>query len=834
MKRTLLLWCMLLSCTTAVFGQITQVNGQVTDATTGEPLPFVTVSFKGTGVGITTDFDGFYALTITVPADSLQVSYIGYKTVVRAVKVGEKQMINIQLAEATNELTEVVVKPGENPAIRIIRAAQKRRTFNDYEKLDAFQYESFTKVQLAVDQLSQKNKKRKVLKDILPLFDTVSQLTDGTTKPVLPVFISETISDFYFLKNPRKFKEYIKASKLTGVGHEEGSVTAQLLGSTFQQYDFHSNYLRILDKDFMSPVADAGRDFYIYTLRDSVEIDGYKCYQIEVLPRRPSDLAFTGTIWITDTTFAIKRLQLFVDRRANLNFIDQLKIQQEYEQTTAGAWVPGKTRVLLNLDEPSSVAPGVIALFYVSNRNIVVNQPKEVKFYEEQLTMAPDAWTQTDDYWEGNRHEQLTEGDKKVMKMIDTLNNLPVVKTWIEIVNIAVSGYKEIGKIDVGPYAFLYGFNNLEGHRFRLGFRTNYKFSEKWVLRGYGAYGTYDNRFKYGAQAELIASRKHWTVIGAKHKNDVEQIGVSDQNYNQSNLFTSIALFQANQLNRTRENTVWVSSEFKKDWTQRITFQNKFYEFEKIKSFNFAYVEGFGNQGYHYVSSNFATSSITLETRFAYQEQFLNNKNERISLGTRKAPIITLAYTKGFKGILGGEFNYDKLNITVSQNIRMGRFGEADYIFSAGKVFNTLPYPILDVQRGNNSFVSSRSTYNLMNLFEFVCDQYVAMNYEHHLGGLITNRLPAIKKLKWRFFVGAKSVWGSVSEANVKLLPQSDDSGTPVTQFYKLNREPYVEASYGIENIFSFIRVDFIHRMTHLSNPGAYPFGVKISAQFSF
>lgn len=833
MGKTLLLF-LCLAISSALHAQVTEVSGKVTDAKTGEALPFVNVVFKGTTTGATTDFDGFYKLQTSEKVDSVQVSYLGYKTSTKPIVRGTKQIVHFRLFEDLNELEEFVVKPGVNPALRIINAAQDNRDANNYEKLKAFQYESYTKVQLAVDQLSEKRKNSRMFKSIVPLFDTVSQLNDGTSTPVLPIFISETISDFYVTRGPFKEKEIIKATKVRGVGLEDESVTAQLLGSTFQQYNFHLNWVRILDKDFVSPIADVSENFYVFTLKDSVEIDGRKTYVIELNPKRKGDLVFTGTIWISDSTFAIRRLQCHIDKSANLNFLDQFKIQQEYQKSTGTAWIPIKTRILINLDEPSSTAPGMVALFYVSNKDIVINEPKDPKFYEDKLVVGEDATGKDEAFWEENRHEQQTEGDKKIAHMIDTLSNLPVVKTWVEWVNIIVSGYKRIGKIDIGPYAFLYGFNALEGHRFRLGFRTNYLLTEKFVWRGYVAYGTYDQRWKYMAEMEWFIDKKNWTVMGIRHRDDVDQIGVTDQNYDQSNLFTSLALFQASQLNRSFEQMLWLKRQHNTSWSNRLTFHSKRYSFEPIGNrFNFAFFE-LQDPTFNSIASDFKTTSVTLETRFAYQEQFIANHNERYSLGARKGPAITFSYTHGFKDVLNGDFEYDRFNLNIQQRVRMGPYGDGDYIISGGKVLGMLPYPILDVQRGNQSFISNRSTYNLMNLFEFVSDEYVALNYEHHFNGFLLNRIPLNKRLKWRFFITTKGIWGGISDENLALLPKVDESGRAVTQFYRLNREPYVEVGYGIENIFSFGRIDFIHRMTHLDNPNVSTFGVKVSMQFSF
>lgn len=815
--------------------QRTEISGKVTDATSGEALPFVNVYFKGTTVGVTTDFDGFYTISTDQKVDSLSVSYLGYITLSKKVQPGIKQTIHFSLKEDLNELPEAVVKPGVNPAIRIIKRAQENRNRNSYENLTAYQYESFTKVQIAIDQLGEKERNSRLLKSVTPLFDTIEGLNDGNNTPVLPVFVSETLSDFYTAKNPFRQKEVIKATRVVGVGMEDESVMAQILGSTFQQYNFHINWIRILEKDFASPVGDAALDLYVFTLKDSVLIDGVKCYQIDLNPKRPSDLVFTGTVWIADSSFAIRRSMLYMDRRANLNFIDQFKIQQEYEETAVGAWVPSKTRILLNLKEPSAKTPGFIASFYVSNKNIVANQPLDPKFYINKLEVQEGATEKNDMFWEENRHEKLTDDDKKILHMIDTLNNLPIVKTWVEWVNIIVGGYKRVGKFDVGPYAHLYGFNPMEGHRFSIGVMTNYLWSERYFVKAHVAYGTFDNRFKYGIKGDYFISKKRWTVIGFRHRDEVEQIGVSDQSYEQTNLFTTMALFQAVQMNRTNEQALYLFRQHNSSWSNRIVFQTKNYMFEPVGDrFNFAFFR-VNTPTFQSIGSDFRTTTLTLETRFSFQEQFIINHNERYSLGALKGPSVTLLYSHGFKDVLNGEYNYDRVSLTLQQFIRMGRFGEGMYILSGGKVISDdLPYPILNVQRGNQSILANRYTFNLMNLFEFVSDQYVSFNYEHHFGGAFFNRIPYVKKAKLRFFVVGKGVMGSISQKHLALLPATDQSGRPVTQFYQLNREPYVEVAYGVENIFSFGRVDFIHRLTHLDNPGISRFGIKISGQISF
>lgn len=833
MKKTLLILFAVLFSTSLTFAQQTVVKGRVIDGATGEAIPYVSILFLGTSVGTTTDFDGYYTLKTTEKVDSIRVSFLGFDVQIKPVIRGKSQVIDFQLIETATEVEEVIVRPGENPADKIIRWAQEQKSNNEYKSLDAYQYESFTKVQLAIDNLSEKFKKRKLMQPIIPLFDTVSHLSESG-KPILPVFISESLSDYYALKKPFRTREYIKATKIVGVGVTDGSLTSQIIGSSFQQYNFYANWISILDKNFVSPIANSSLNYYIFTLRDTILIDGKPCFELQVNKKRKGDLAFTGKIWIEDSTYALKRVILSIDKSANLNFIDKLKIQQELEQTDAGPWLPSKTRVLINIQEISENSPGMVALFYTSNKDFVVNQPQPVKFYDIPLEVAEDATQYDNEFWNENRHEKISESEKRVYQMVDTLRNLPAVKTWIEYVDIIINGYKEFGKIGIGPYALIYGYNNLEGNRFRLGFRTNEYFSKKWTLRAYLAYGTLDGRFKYYGRVDRILSRKRWTELNVSYKNDVEQIGVTDQDYSTSNLFTQLSLFQADQLNRTIEYKARIGREFRKGITGWLTVRNKSYSFSPIRDFNFAYISNREDPNNLSIANSFINTSVTAKIRIAMKELFIIDGNERISIGNGFAPQFEVSYTRGLRDVLDGGFNYDKIDFKLRQYVVFGTLGQGDYILTAGKVFSPVPYPLLFVQRGNEAFISSRNAYNLMNFFEFVTDQYVAMNYEHHFDGLFTNRAPLIKKWKLRLFATAKGVWGSVTRDNLALLPERDAAGRPVSGFGEINREPYVEVGYGVENIFRILRVDFIHRLTHLDNPNARPFGVKLQVQLTF
>lgn len=808
------------------------IKGRVEDKLSGEPLPYVTIKAIGSGVGAVTDFDGFYEIRVSVlDFDSLEAAYLGYKRELRLVKKANEQVINFQLSEDVGEIGGVTIRPGGvNIAEIVMKKAAKRKKEHNPEKIEFYEYESYNKVQLAIDNVSDRLKKRRLYQDLEPLFDTVSAFSDTSQKLVLPVFISETMSDYYFRKFPRRTKEVIKATKIQGVGVGEESYVAQILGSTFQQYNFYDNNLYILDKDFVSPLSIQASSYYFFQLIDSVVINGLPCYQIMVTPRNTKDLVFSGMVWIDSKNYALVQLNLEITKDANLNFIEFMKIQQEFMEAEPTYWLPSKTRILINVSEFSKEAMGVIGLYYSSAKDIEINKVHEIDFYEDKVRVESDAYNKEDSYWDTARHEQITEEDKRIYKMVDSLKNQPLLQSYVQVAEILVKGFIPAGKIELGPYHYLVGYNKLEGVRFRLGLRTSPEFHKDLTLIAYGAYGLKDQQFKYGLFADYVLNRSKWAKIGIGIKNDVELIGITDEDFGTSALFDAFATFGTDQLNRSTSQRLWFEKELFKGYTQKINLTHKTYGFEQVGNFNFMYLENPSDP--NSMKSDFELSTINLRGRLSHKEQFVIRRNKRLSFGNLKAPVVSLDYTHGFKDVFGGDFSFDKLGFEVWQFNSLGNLGTFEYTVKAYKVFGTLPYPALFVMRGNESIISSKISYNLMSWFEFAADQYVSLQYEHQFNGLILNRVPLINQLKWRSFINFQSVYGTMNSSNQALFPINDAMYTNPSLFKK--NIPYVEVGYGIENIFKFLRIDLIHRLNYLDQAEAQSFGLKGTAVLRF
>ncbi|MDQ2657984.1 MAG: DUF5686 and carboxypeptidase regulatory-like domain-containing protein, partial [Bacteroidota bacterium] len=609
----------------------TVVKGKVTDALSGDPIPFANIIFKGTTHGGTTDFDGNFTVRTTSDADSLVVSYIGYTTRVKKVQRGIAQVINFQLQEEVTALQEIVFLAGENPAFEILRNVVDNKPANDKRKLSAYQYDTYTKIEVDVDNMSEKFRRRKVIQKITSVIDSVEQIAGEDGKPILPIFISESVSKFYYRTNPQLRFENILKSKINGIGIQDGTLVTQFVGGSFQEYNFYQNWLTIVTKEFVSPIADGWRLYYNYDLTDSLYIGDDFCYRLDFRPKSPQDLAFTGTVWITKNEWALKQIDATVGKQANLNFIEKIRIQQELEPSQEGAWIPVKNRVLIDVSELSQTSAGMLAKFYTSNKNVVVNEPKPPAFYEREIRMEEDARQyEQEEYWDTLRHEPLSETEKNVYRMIDTLQTIPVVKTYTDIIKIAVNGYYSAGKINLGPYISLLAINNIEGVRLQPGFKTNYDFSRKWVMGGSVGYGFNDERVKYSAFVQNILSRDRWTTMTISARSDLGRVGIDDEDLADNYLFLAAQRFgtfrRAYYFDESRFN---FQRELLRGLSQRVAF--RYSTFRPV--FDFAYLRP-GNETD--TLSSYENAELIVETRFARDELFIVNDNERLSLGTSK------------------------------------------------------------------------------------------------------------------------------------------------------------------------------------------------------
>ncbi|GEO06851.1 membrane protein [Adhaeribacter aerolatus] len=806
-----------------------QISGKVTDARTGEALPFVSIYIKNTTIGTSTDENGSYRIKLSNLPDSLTASFVGYKNQSKFVKKGvANQVINFDLGLTSVSLNEILIRPEENPAIRIMRQVMAHKKKNDKRKLTAYQYEAYTRMQFQADNLLQKKGKISLRSAVTTLVDTQLFVTSQDGKKVMPFFISEGLSDYYYNRDPRKTKELVKATKVSGIGLQDGSLVSQVIGNSYQEYNFYQNWVSVLRKDFISPIADGWKGSYEYELEDSLFVGDNWCYKIKFNQKRAQDLAFNGYLWIDEETFAIRKIDAAISKSANINFVEGVHLVQEELPTEAGAWMPVKTRIHMKFVPLNETRPGILVDINTSAKGIKVNNPQKLSFFNEPIQIAPTAAANSESFWEANRHDSLSVADQRLYTVVDSIKNSPRMARFTKLATVLATGYLRVGKLSLGPYPYLYAHNDLEGHRFQGGFKTNIYFSKKWEFSGYAAYGTLDQKLKYGTNVRYIITRKHWSEVGFSRREDVQRVGFMSEKLAASPFLMGFSRF--GDLRRpifTKETSAYLQRDISRGVTQRITLSNR--EFQPLYDFAF-YNQGADNQPVP--TKNFTTTELSFLTRYANNEVKVTNDNDRISLGNGKWPVVSFKYTLGLKNFLGSTVDYQRVDAGITQTFVMGRLGKANYRLEAGKVFTPVPYPLLEMHLGNQTPFYYVQTFNLMNNFEFASDTYASMHYEQYFEGLLLNSLPLIKKLKWRLLATSNVLYGHLSKENLNLIvPNGSDNMAP-DSFKSLNNGPYAEVGYGIENIFRVLRVDAIHRLTYLNDPAVKKFGLRVSFQF--
>ena len=809
--------------TTNLSGQKTIVSGRVIDAETKQALPFVNIAYKNSKIGTSTDLDGNYRIETYYPTDSLIASFIGYLPQSFKVKKDQSQTINFKLSSGQINLNEVVIRPDKkavNPAHVILDQVIENKKINNKTKLDAYQYEVYNKVEFDLNNIDEKFMDRKVWKPFKFIFDNVDS-TGG--KPFLPVFMTESMSDYYYTRIPKRNKEVIKAVKLSGIENES---VQQFLGDMYQNINIYDNYINLFNKSFVSPVANMGKASYRYYLLDSAAIDNHKCYKIKFIPKRDHELNFSGVLWIADTSYAVKEVEATASKNANINFVKDMYIHQQYNQVENEVWMLKRDNLIVDFNLAETTM-GIYGKKTTTYKNFVINEPKSADFFAEgsNTVVLDSANSYSNQYWQENRHEGLGATEAQVYQMVDTLNTIPAFRTYVDVIKIVTTGYKEFKKIELGPYFNMYSFNPIEGHRFRLGVRTLKEFNKDIRLRGFLAYGTKDTKLKYGAGFDLFLNRKNWSMIHVDYKYDIEQLGTSPNGAGQDNILASVFRSRpANQLNGVEEYKISWEHWWREGFSNEISLKHR-HLFSVGNGLKFQNQTETGE----IIDETFLKfSEIEIKTRLGIREKFVLGGFDRYSLKSQY-PILGVNATFGLKGLLGSEYKYQKVFLYAFDRIFLNPIGYSDIIVGAGKIWGAVPFPILELHNGNETFFYDDLAFNLMNFLEYASDEWIEASITHHFNGIFFNRIPLLRKLQWREVAHVKGVYGTLSDINKQqiLFP------TSMTELPK----PYFEMGVGVENIFKVIRVDALWRLTNLSknnNSPARNFGLAVSFNFTF
>ncbi|MBI1287428.1 MAG: hypothetical protein GC178_07580 [Flavobacteriales bacterium] len=829
----------------------TKVKGTITDAQTGEPLPFVNVSFVGKAVGTTTDFSGKYQLDTKWGSDQLQASFMGYDPLIKSVIQGENQTIDFALEPTQIKLQEVTVKAEkgryknrENPAVQLIQKVVDHREQNRKEGFDHYEFDKYEKLEIDLNNITDKFMDRKMFKK----FEFMWQYVDTSEvngKPYLPLYFTETKSKVYLRKSPQDKKEIIYGMKTVGFEDfmdEQG--IDYFMEKIYQDIDIYDNTILLMEKQFKSPISNIAPVSYKYFILDTVDVSGIQCVKMAFQPRNSADLAFRGDLWVAlDSSYAVKKVKMGITRSANINFVSALEIEQEFDYSDELKWHIVKDQMTIDYNLLTNNM-GMYGTKTVTYRDIVVNQPAPDSIWSDpaRFVVNEDAKLKPDTFWTETRHEELTKNEQGVYDMTKEMKDLPAFKRAMNILFLVISGYYEVGPVDIGPLYQIVSLNAVEHWRFRMSVRTNKKFSERWRLSTYLAYGLddrKDKRLKGGAGVTFFIKQRPYHQITAEFQRDIQMPGQALLLASDDNIFLSFRRGLANLM-------IYYDSyrlNYLKEWNfgLGVGLHLEHRRRQAAGALTFDPIDPSVKDPSHVI-----TNEVGVSLRYSPNLRYYEGRSSRVPM-LNKYPILDVSYSYAIPNLLGAQYQYHKFGVRVFKRFYMSPFGFSDTQWEGGYMLGRVPFPLLFIHRGNQTYFHDPNTFNMMNWFEFVSDKYISLDWYHHFNGFVFNKIPFLKKLKWRMTAGAKAVWGGVSVQNTPGMTNDsrifqfptrrlqDKNGDPILDQYgneqykqvtfTLERMPYVEASVGIENIFKIVSVDLVKRFTYLDNPNVSKLG---------
>ncbi|MDR3269090.1 MAG: DUF5686 and carboxypeptidase regulatory-like domain-containing protein [Tannerella sp.] len=834
---------------------VTSVSGIVRDSISGETLPYVSIIFKNSTIGAMSDDDGRFELQNDRGLDTLSFYILGYETKDVALQAERKdEVVEVRLSPLSIQLSEVIVKPKrerysrrDNPAVELVKKVIERKDSNRIVLNEEYQAECYRKLTLSLDKFDMDFDNHAFLskfKFVKNYLDTSE--FDG--KPILPLSLREELSDVYYRKNPKSQKVILKARRQTGVDKtldEYGTLSANL-DEMLQEVNVFDDNIHFLLNRFVSPLSSAlAVAYYHYYIMDTLDVGGERCVDLAFVPANSQSYSFTGRMYVTlDGTYAVKKIRLNIPYHINLNYVKDLRIEQEFKRMPDGLWA---------LDKDNT---NLIFYFINGGQQLYAHQLRSYDDYQYRVTARdsvfglqgdihtiPGVVEQPDLFWTTHRHVPIKEKENAIDNLLVQLRQVPVFNVFIKTIEILVSGFIPVNenhaenKVDFGPMNTTFSSNEVEGFRMRAGGYTTAHFHPHIYLGGYAAYGMNDRKWKYHAQMTYSFNKKEYhekespvNNLIFMHEYDIYTPGQDFLFTSKDNMFVAWKVGKSiDKMNYLRKNKLL----YEKEWLNGLTVKTWMQHQNNEAAGSLRYIlrrENF--QYFRQYSIN--TVEWGGQLRFAPHERAYNSRLGKASLTnlSKDAPVFLLSHQMGFDNVPGGQYKYNHSEASVSKRIWLSSFGHIDANVKAGKIWDKVPFPLLIIPNTNQSITIQPETFHMMNALEFVADQYVSVDATYYLKGWMLNRIPLVNLLQLREVVSFSGIYGNLSNRNNPAVSNNlflfPEGTSP------LGNKPYMEFSFGLENIFRILQVNYYRRLSYLDNPGIRKNGFRIALRFSF
>lgn len=845
---------LLLGCCISVSAQ--NIQGVVTDSLTNEPIPYLSVFYEGKGVGSITDNDGNYKVETRKGWNKLTFSAVGYVTKVVNIIPGVTKNLNVRMRPDDIMLDEVVVKPKRekysrknNPAVELMKKVIAHKKNNKLSENDYYQYNKYQKITMSLNDVTPEMLEKGMYKKMPFLKDQI-ELCEETNKFILPISVDETASQKIYRKHPKSEKTIIKGMSSTGVNElfATGDMLSTVLKDVFTDVNIYDNDIRLLQYPFISPISSSDAiSFYKFYIMDTTFVDKDKCFHLTFVPNNSQDFGFTGHLYVlADSSYTVKKCTMNLPKKSGVNFVDNMDIIQEFEQLPNGEWVLKADDMIVEMTLMKIMQGFQIRRTTRYSDYAFDELPQQLFKRKGAEIKEADGMMRGDDFWNQYRPVPLTQTESSMDMLVKRLEQMPGFKYVIFVLKAFIENFVETGtkehpsKVDIGPVNTMISNNYIDGLRLRMSAQTTANLNPHLFFKGYYAYGFKDHRSKYMGEVEYSFNKKEYlprefpkNSITFSYQYDVMSPTDKFLKTDKDNVFVSFKTSTVDQMSYVRN--IALKYENETQFGLKTTVEVKHSTDEPTGGL--AYIT---NDDQKTLVPEIQTMEASLAFRYAPGETFVNTKQRRIPVSF-DAPVFTLSHTAGFKGVLGGEYNYNLTEIGLYKRFWFSSWGKIDMFVKGGAQWNKVPFPLLIMPAANLSYILQRETFNLINNMEFLNDRYASLDVSWDLNGKIFNRIPLLKKLKWREAIGFKMLYGHLTDKNNPMKHPGDSElflfptrdGRP-TSFVMDPKTPYMECSVGIHNIFKILHIDYVRRLNYLDHPDANKWGVRFMVMMTF
>lgn len=835
-----------------------QLRGYIIDEATGDSIPYASAIYRGHNVAVASNINGQFTIA-RHEGWVLTFSAVGYVSKSITITASTKQNFNVKLKPDTKALKEVVVKTKRkrysrknNPAVELMKKVVEAKKRTDLDNRDYYQYNKYQKLTLALNDITPEKLENPKMKKKPWLKDQVEKC-EYNGKLILPISVDETVTQKIYRKHPHSEKNIVKGQNSTGVNDlfQTGDILNTVLKDVFSDVNIYDDQIRLLQYPFTSPIGKDAVAFYRFYIMDTLYVERDKCIHLHFLPNNQQDFGFRGDIYIlADSSYQVKRCELTIPKKSDVNFVENMKIVQEFTQLPDSTWVLSVDDMLAEIKLASFIKEAAVIRTTRLTDYAFDPLPKQLFKGKAKDVKEADAMMRDEAFWNKYRQVSLTKSESKMDAFVNNLAQIKGFKYIIFGLKALIENFVETGnpsKVDIGPINTMLTSNPVDGLRTRISAQTTAKLNPHWFASGYFARGWKSEKNYYKADLTYSFNKKEYLprefpkrTLTLSSTYDIMAPSDKFMKTDKDNVFTSFKWSKVDKM--MFYNRQEIKYEREEDWGFKTTLGFKAEENEGALGLNFTplsqYSQKFtdGNGSVMPYSNKFRTSEFHAEFRFAPGETFINTKQRRLKINL-DAPVFTLRHTVGIKGFLGGDYRYNYTEASIYKRFWMKSWGKIDCYLKGGIQWNQVPYPLLIMPETNLSYIIQDETFELIDNMEFLNDRFASLYISWDFNGKIFNRIPLLKKLKWREYVGFRCLWGGLSDKNNPFLEQNANSDIlmlfPEGCRIMDSKKPYYELSVGIHNIFKLIHVEYVRRLNyHYEN--THKDGVRFMVRMTF